>query len=309
MTSADGRLTAVYAYAVCRPFETDALSDVKGVGGGQLRTLAVSGSSDGNATDHEDLWAVVETVPAADFGEESLHRRFEALPELEQLARAHHTVVQTLGAVTATAPLRLATLYYDDDGVRTVLRREAEQLRAALDHIAGRAEWGIKAYASPPPRATGRPVPAPPSELGPGSGREYLRRRKAERTSAQDARDVLDRAVTELDAALSAVAVDVHHLPPRLAAAPDRSDTPGLSAPTHEDVNLLNAAYLVADDDAAEFASVVDLRAHALPLRIEVTGPWAPYSFTPRDLGSGRSGPGDERTESADPGAPPKSRS
>ena len=43
---------------------------------------------------------------------------------------------------------------------------------------------------------------------------------------------------------------------------------------------LLNAAYLVASDEGAGFTAAVAAEATAHPdLRIELTGPWPPYSF------------------------------
>jgi hypothetical protein len=47
--------------------------------------------------------------------------------------------------------------------------------------------------------------------------------------------------------------------------------------------NIANEAYLVARADVAEFrAAVASLAADTPGVRVEVTGPWAPYSFTAR---------------------------
>ena len=43
---------------------------------------------------------------------------------------------------------------------------------------------------------------------------------------------------------------------------------------------ILNAAYLVADQQEQDFAAAVaDLAARHPAVRIEITGPWPPYSF------------------------------
>ncbi|MFD0884437.1 GvpL/GvpF family gas vesicle protein, partial [Streptosporangium algeriense] len=84
-------------------------------------------------------------------------------------------------------------------------------------------------------------------------------------------------AVTEaerVDAALSAVAV---------ASRRHRPQDPELSGRT--EWMVLNGAYLVDDDLADEFAATLDaLRGRGLDL--ELTGPWAPYSFTDIGLGT-----------------------
>jgi hypothetical protein len=48
---------------------------------------------------------------------------------------------------------------------------------------------------------------------------------------------------------------------------------------------VLNAAYLLDDDRAAGFASQVEALGGRHPrLRLELTGPWPPYSFTTQEL-------------------------
>ena len=55
-------------------------------------------------------------------------------------------------------PFRLATVYFDDGRVRSLLRERADGLRAALACVTGRSEWGVKAYADEVRRHT---FPAP----------------------------------------------------------------------------------------------------------------------------------------------------
>jgi hypothetical protein len=52
---------------------------------------------------------------------------------------------------------------------------------------------------------------------------------------------------------------------------------------------LLNAAYLLAADQATDFNAAVAAQATAHPeLRIELTGPWPPYSFAADDYDDDR---------------------
>jgi hypothetical protein len=105
----------------------------------------------------------------------------------------------------------------------------------------------------------------------PGSGAEYLARRRAER----------DRADTGVEAATAAAAA-VHH---RLA---DRSAAATLSPPQDRRLSgrttemVLNGAYLVARHDVDTFLRLVDEQRRARQgdgLELEVTGPWPPYNF------------------------------
>ncbi|NKZ74602.1 gas vesicle protein GvpFL [Rhodococcus hoagii] len=98
-------------------------------------------------------------------------------------ARRHDAVVAAICAGGATVPLRLATVYFDDDRVRTMLRDNAEQLGEALQQITDRSEWGVRAYLERPrsePRdareKTGRP-----------SGTAYLMQRRAQVAAREQA--------------------------------------------------------------------------------------------------------------------------
>ena len=96
-----------YVYAVSRPLEAALQDRLTGVAGAPPELLA-----------HRGLVAVVSTVPEEDFAEESLRRRMEDLDWLTATARAHQAVIDALTTVTTPLPLRLATVFRDDSGVR-----------------------------------------------------------------------------------------------------------------------------------------------------------------------------------------------
>jgi Gas vesicle synthesis protein GvpL/GvpF len=245
---------ASYAYAVARPFDPARLAGVRGVDGAEVRLVR-----------YRDLVAVVSPVPLAEFDEAALRAKLERLPWLEVTARAHHAVVQAVAARSVTLPLRLATVYRGDERVTEVLRQGHWRFRAALDLLAGRVELGVKVYADP--QAT---APAtPPAASSPG--RDYLRRRRAQHRARDDARQRAAAAAAQVDAALAELAVDSRHRPPQ---------SPQLSGARGE--NVLNVAYLVDAERAEELAARARrLEAEAPGVRVEVTGPWAPYSFAP----------------------------
>ncbi|MCM3811958.1 GvpL/GvpF family gas vesicle protein [Streptomyces sp. DR7-3] len=275
-----------YAYAVVRDTGTPeaaldaltALEEVRGVAGERVRAVR-----------HLGLAVLAGAVPAEDFDEGPLRRRLEDMAWLEDMARAHQRVVDTAGAESCVIPVRLATVCQGEEGLRRMLATGRERFASALDRLEGRVEWGVKAYAAPPPpqeppagAANGPDSPgASDSPDAPGasgasggmSGRDYLRRRKAQRQAAE--RRWGD---TEEDARL------VHHTLSGLAerARLHPPQDPRLSGVS--DRNVLNAAYLVRREDSAAFAERVGELAGRTPeLRVELTGPWAPYSFTDPD--------------------------
>jgi hypothetical protein len=244
--------TARYLYAVCRGLDPLALDGVTGLGDRQLELVH-----------HEQLAAVVSDVPLAEFDEDGLRRNLEDLAWLEPTVRVHDQVIHAAAVAAPTAPLRLATICYDDDAVRARLREWYVALMHALDRVEGCAEWSVKVLTSP--RAA-EPVSAGAAPL---SGAEYLRRKKvaaSERTSRDDA--ALDVAA-RLHEELHDLATASRQLAPQ---------DPRLSG--HQGTMVLNAAYLVPVADADRFAARVDeLAAEHPEVVVDRRGPWPPYSF------------------------------
>lgn len=67
------------------------------------------------------LAAIVSSVPEAEFGEEGFKDQLEDLGRLEVIARTHHGVVDALFRAVTVLPLRLATVYRDDERVAAML--------------------------------------------------------------------------------------------------------------------------------------------------------------------------------------------
>ncbi|MFI8992805.1 GvpL/GvpF family gas vesicle protein [Streptomyces sp. NPDC053542] len=279
-TPHNGRLT--YAYAVLHR-DARPPAGLLGIGNAPVRTVAEG-----------PLAALVSDVPAAEFDQPGVRDRLEDLTWLEATARAHRRVVDETAAAVGVLPLRLVTVYRDEDAVRAALAEHAERFERLLNRLAGRLEWGVKAYAQQAPEDRKSKDPEPddrkPSEAE--SGREFLRRRLRDRKAGDAAlheADGLARAVH--DTLARAAEHSRLHRPQdgRLAEAVAASGAPdaagrapaGTRPAVSRGPNLLNGAYLVRREAAGTFAERVgELAARSPALRIELTGPWAPYSFT-----------------------------
>ncbi|MEE1753932.1 GvpL/GvpF family gas vesicle protein [Streptomyces sp. SP18CS02] len=255
-----------YVYAVTRPFEGVLPDGVRGIGDEPPRLLH-----------HGDLTAVVGAVPAEDFDEAPLRAHLEDLDWLAATARAHDAVIAALSTVACPVPLRLATVCRDDSGVRLLLEQGHDRFVRTLDRLDGRVEWGVKVYADPGKDTGGtaperEPAPGTAPAEGPGAGRtgggrDYLRRRLHARRNREGDLERADALSRSLHEELSRYAE---------AGAVHRPQDARLSKA--EGVNVLNAAYLVDRARSEAFVERVG-RTSEPGIRVELTGPWAPYSF------------------------------
>jgi Gas vesicle synthesis protein GvpL/GvpF len=169
---------------------------------------------------------------------------------------AHEQVVERVMTDRAVLPMRFNTTQSDDGVLRRALLDRHDELRAALDHVRGRVELGVRAIAD---RATtdanslavsssATDSPAATADT-PSRGREWL----ANRIDT-------DRLAASVHEPLDALAVASRRRPP------GGSD------------EILRAAYLVDRAAVATFRDTVE-RLQRPDVSVLCTGPWPPYSF------------------------------
>jgi Gas vesicle synthesis protein GvpL/GvpF len=247
--------SARYAYAVTRGLDPAALAGDQGLRGAPLEVVSAAG-----------LDAVVGDVPLEEFSEDALKRNLESLSWLEEVARAHDEVVRRVTDLGPSAPLRLATIFHDDDAVRRRLGEWHDAIVDVLDRVDGRAEWSVKVIA-PPAEA------APEDAAEPATGAEFLRRRKARSDEREQWTTQVAQVADQVHASLSGVSVATRVLP---AQDPQLTGLTGTMA--------LNGAYLVDHGRREQFErEVAAVRARFPDLTVETGGPWPPYSFAVLD--------------------------
>ncbi len=254
--SSDG--DGVWLYAITAAESAGVVDGLSGVAGEQIRLVAGDG-----------LAAVVGTVPLREFGEEPLRRHLEDLDWLATRARAHDAVVSAISRSAAVVPVTMATVYLDDERVRTVLAARRGEFLAALDRVTGRDELGVKAYANPSVLAS-RDEPSAQDSGERRSGTAYLMKRKRQLSSQESAYRVAAAEAERLHAALLKHADDGKRKP---------ASDPSLSG--RGNWTVLNGTYLVAKSEADDFRrAVAALQETTVGIELEITGPWPPYSFT-----------------------------
>ncbi len=258
----------VWLYAVMRQDDCEPPPSMRGVAGESVRFLAEG-----------TLVAVVGSVDARQYGSESLARKLESLDWLAEAARIHDAVVAAAAEHGPVVPVRLATVFAGDDGVRELLRGRRDDFLAALDTVTGRTEWGVKAYVDPDSFADSLAGQAGQHRSGgthsasrsgsSGAGSAYLMRRRAQLAARQTA-----------EGTATALGEEIHTRLRRLCAASRLHPAQDPQLTGRRDWMILNAAYLVDQEHTAPFHALVEQLAEwKTGLDVELTGPWPPYSF------------------------------
>jgi hypothetical protein len=132
----------------------------------------------------------------------------------------------------------------------------------------------VKLYAEPEPEPAATPEAAPGQQTQGGDGaaspgRDYLRRRLRSRQSREKSWAHADALARRLHTELSRCADGQRLHKPQSGQLARASG-----------VNVLNAAFLVRREESDAFVGQVErLTPRDAGVRVELTGPWAPYSF------------------------------
>lgn len=214
------------------------------------------------------LTAIVSRVDVAEFEGDALERNVATPEWLELKVRAHELVLDEVVAATSVVPMRFGSIFSAESGLRAMVAGHSRDLRAALDRVRGKDEWGVKVHcdhAALVERLVGASGPA-------ASGRGYLVQKKARLEAEAVAAGAAGEVAAEVHGCLGEAAAEA------VTSGAGRSGA------------VLNGAYLVPAQGREAFMRLVENleRRHEGAFTFEVTGPWPPYNFTSADVGGPR---------------------
>jgi hypothetical protein len=168
----------------------------------------------------------------------------------------HQQVVAEIAEMQTIIPARFGTLFSNEAALLKDVQARKSALKKVFSRIADSDEWGVKVLAE-------QQAPVPVSTTPASSGRDYLQQ-KAARIKKRPERN--DADLGELAAALEKVATG------SAATGKVSGAQPGL---------LWQATFLVARSRRRKWEGVLQefVEKWQGKRRIEVTGPWPPYSF------------------------------
>ncbi len=196
-------------------------------------------------------WA--SAVDAASFGE-ALESNMENLDWLALHGVRHQQVVGEIARQETVVPARFGTIFSGKDALRKDVEGRREMLKRVLAKITDADEWGVKVYAEHKPAR---------EAVAASSGRDYLQQ-KAARLKTRPERD--DAELKEFASALGEAAADSAPTGKISGAQPDLA---------------WQATFLVPRKRRTEWDGVLKkfVERWSGARRIEVNGPWPPYSF------------------------------
>ena len=239
----------------------------------------IDGHSPLNRIDEQGIVALVSHVPLAEFGEQALRRNVEDLGWLEEKVRLHEAIVEAALAKGQLLPMKFGTIFLDQERIREVIRKNALVLRAALEALGDREEWGVKGFVDETGlrAAVLQNDPALVALSGEARakppGHAFFHRRKIEEAASAKFQEREASLVRQAVEAIRKTVVEVAEYPPLLPET------------TRKEKIVLNLACLVRKNAVGAFLARVEQwsRDHEEQgVSLATSGPWPPYHFVPR---------------------------
>jgi hypothetical protein len=237
--------TALYLYGISKP---------SGAKAGKIAAAGMDGVHPVQSLACGDFICWVSAVDRASFSD-AVNSNMENLEWLALHGVRHQQVVAEIFAGHTIIPARFGTVFSGEPALAKNVQERKRALEKVFTKISGAEEWGVKIFAEQ--------APATPVAQQVRSGKDYLQLKSA-KLKKRPARD--STGLEEFAAELEKIALD--------------------SAPTGKvsgtQPNLLwQATFLVPKSRRKQWDQVLKefVKKWSGKRRIEVNGPWPPYSF------------------------------
>jgi gas vesicle protein GvpL/GvpF len=212
---------------------------------------------------HPNRYLVVSDAPLESFGEAPLARRLSDLDWVSRAAVAHDAVVERFITADAVLPMKVFTIFTNDERALAQTRADWDRIDALLRDVTGQVEWGLRLMFDQ------RQAPAAATTPRAASGRNYLLAKQRQHTATVAHTRLVRRRTAGVVTALAAIAREVRQRPLTTAA-------------TSGSRLLLDAAFLVPRTRERRFRAAVAQQTRRLApegYAVHLSGPWPPYSF------------------------------
>lgn len=240
---------ALYLYGISRTSGKNA-----GKGPAAPASVGIDGVSTVKAVPCGDFLCWVSPVDQASFAE-AMERNMENLEWLALHSVRHQQVVGEVAAQMPVVPARFGTVFSGEAALLANVTGRSKALAKVFDRVQGADEWGVKVFAE-------KAAPSP-GKTSARSGKEYLQQKAAQ---IQQRPDRSDPALQKFAAALAKVASE---------------SAPSGKVSGSQPSLLWQATFLVPRTRQKQWEKVLGefVERWSGVRRIELNGPWPPYSF------------------------------
>jgi len=225
-----------------------------------------------------ELTAVISTVSRQEFVGFEAEERLRDLAWVGPRALRHQAVIRDLMEQGPVVPVQFATLFSDAENLRARITRHQALLLAFLERTRNQAEWSVKALydrKSTLARITKRTLAEQETELAAlAPGRRYFEEQKLRKAVESELSTTLAETCRWLYERLGETATEACKV--RLQTQEQSGLALDMAA---------NWAFLIARSALDAFEQRIDkLSGAGNPgaLQLWMSGPWPPYSFSPR---------------------------
>ncbi|MEN0019516.1 MAG: GvpL/GvpF family gas vesicle protein [Planctomycetota bacterium] len=220
--------------------------------------------------------AIIIYVPATMFIGDDADARLQDVTWLSPRAARHESILQEAAARAPIMPIGFGSVFTSSDRIAETLAEHADDITEFFATSADCDEWSIKAWVDRDAAIAQARASIARERTNTGGGAAYLRARRmddeAERFAEDHALALVDDLLDQIDPCI------VDAVERRVVEADEDSGR----------WTIAHVALLIHRDVRAAFDSTLDEAAALLDaegIHLELSGPWAPYSFCPQ-LGS-----------------------
>lgn len=226
-----------------------------------VRTLAVG----------DRIAALVADVPEAMFLGAAAEQRLQDAEWLRDRAIAHEAIVRAASACGPVLPVPFGTVFVGEASLSERLLASSEAVCSFFDAVRGCDEYSVRAVVDMS-RAAEQAATKRGATAAMSPGQQYLQRARLKRSGDGELAEYLEELTERIEGCIEPLCQDLVR-----RDVVDRGDEGSRI--------VLHAAVLTSDLDrlSAGLEQIADeVTAGAGGVDFEVTGPWPPYSFTPR---------------------------
>ncbi|MEW5785609.1 MAG: GvpL/GvpF family gas vesicle protein, partial [Bacillota bacterium] len=230
---------------------------------------------------YQDIGAVFSQVPLGLYSEAAFHEKIENdLAWIDKKARKHTYIMEQIHENHDLIPLQFCTIYKDSQSIDHLLREHYTDFKQLLSKVKGNTEWTIKVYCQEEKllekqkKEQAATMKAALDE--PHRGKAYLMKKKMESSIHANLRDGL---LSKLELIVGTIKKRFQFFSAGECYDGDVAGSAGKM--------VYNCAILAPRGNTADVIEIVDKLNEAVyhdALRLELSGPWPPYSFTSLEL-------------------------